>query len=183
MAKKNKFKYPRLVVLVGIISLTFLIFSTQELKLASIMPINGYWGAFIAGILYAFSFTAFISTALFITMAKGQDILWLSVIGGLGSVVGDLIIFKTARFSFNGEFKLLYKEPILKRLFRPFPTFLLHTLKVIVSLIIIASPLPDEAGVTLLANGFSFPKPLLAILSFCLNTAGIYTILYIAQSL
>lgn len=183
MARKGGFKYPRLTILTIVIVLTFFIFSTQEITLANYLQIEGMFGAFIAGLLYAFSFTAFISTALFINMAKSSDILLLGVIGGLGSVIADLIILKTARFSFNNEFKLLYKEPFFKRLSKPFPPLFLHTLKVIIALVIIASPLPDEAGVTLLANGFLIPRPLFIALSFCLNTAGIFTILYIGQLL
>lgn len=183
MAKRTGFKYPRLTILIFVVLVTFFVFSTQEINIAKDLQPEGGIGAFIAGLLYAFSFTAFISTALFIGMAKNQDILFLAIVGGVGSVIADLIILKTARFSFNNEFKQLYKEPFFKSLSKPFPQLFLHTFKTVFALLLIASPLPDEAGVALLANGFQIPKPLFIALSFCLNTAGIFTILSIGKTL
>ena len=91
--------------------------------------------------------------------------------------------FNILIISFDKEFKSLYKERIFITLIKPIPKSFQHFLKVTIAMLIIASPLPDEAGVTLLANGYRLPSALFYLLSLSLNTMGIYLILYTGQSL
>ena len=48
--------------------------------------------------------------------------------------------------------------------------------------IVIASPLPDEFGVTLVSSVSTMRPRQFAVLCFLLNTAGIFVIFLIAQS-
>lgn len=160
-----------------------MMFPKLELPVVKYLSSYGFFSSFFAGILYTFSFTSFTSSLLLFELGKMGNILTLSLIGGIGSIIGDLVILKTAKVSFYKEFGLLYKERFLQRIFRPFPKPLLHTLKIITAMLIIASPLPDEAGVTLLANGYVLPKKIFIVLSFFLNFLGIYTILSLGQAL
>jgi hypothetical protein len=159
------------------------VFSSKELWIGKYFASSGVIDVIIAGILYAFSFTSFTASILFFELGKTGDTLTLSLLGGLGSVVADLVILKTAKISFHREFELLYKETFFRYIFRPFPRPLLHTLKIIIAMIIIASPLPDEAGVALLANGYILPKKIFVLLSFFLNFLGIYSILALGKAL
>lgn len=183
VAKQIGYKYPRLTLLLFIVVATFTVFSSHELWVGRYFASFGGIGVFISGALYAFSFTSFTASVLFFELGKSGDTLTLSLLGGAGSVVGDLLILKTAKISFHKEFEQLYRERILRNMFRPFPKPLLHTLKIIIAMIIIASPLPDEAGVTLLANGFVLPKKIFITLSFFLNFLGIYSILALGKAL
>ena len=181
MANKKGFKYPRLSILLIIIVLTYIVFSSQELSFGQSLKSSGLIGAFISGILYAFSFTAFTATAVLLKIGHSQNILIAGIVAGAGSVIGDYIILKTARISFSKEFAFLYNEPILRQIVKPIPKPIQHITKIILAIIIIASPLPDEAGVTLLANGYVVPKKIFIPLSFALNTVGILSILYIGS--
>ena len=65
-----------------------------------------YLGVFIAGLLFAFGFTAPFSMGFFISLNPAN--IWIAgIIGGLGALVSDLIIFHTIKFSFDDEFKRL----------------------------------------------------------------------------
>lgn len=182
MAKKHGFKYPRLTLLVIILVITFIFFSKNEFFIGELFKRSGIVGAFISGFFYSFSFTAFTAmAALFELGGVSEDLIQLGLIAGIGTTIGDLVIYKTARISFSNEFKLLYKEPILKVITKPIPMRLQHVLKLIVGVLIIASPLPDEAGVALLANGYVFPKKVFVTIAYILNTLGIFSILFIGK--
>lgn len=183
MARKRGFKYPRLTLLSAILIITFFAFSYEGRVIHDIVTPLGTLGAFLAGFLYAFSFTAFAATGILLHISDGQNIVLLSIIAGIGSLIGDTIILKFAKISFDNEFRDLYKEKIFKNLTKPIPRPLQHFLKVVIAMLIIASPLPDEAGVTLLSNGYRLPNFVFAILSFMLNTGGIFLILYAGKML
>lgn len=183
MAKQKGYKYPRLTILLVIIIATFFTFSFEDQVLSSIFINLGLLGAVIAGFFYAFSFTAFASTGIFLELGNSGNILTLGLIAGLGTLLGDILILKLAKISFEEEFKRLYKEPFFKSITKPIPKPLQHFFKVIIAMIFIASPLPDEAGVALLANGYRLPRPVFAVISYTLNTSGILLILYTGKVL
>lgn len=183
MAKKTTFKYPRLTLLIVILLITFFVFSLEGRLIQQIVTPLGFLGAAIAGFLYAFSFTAFAATGILLVLGKSDNFFLLGIIAGAGSLIADLLILNFAKVSFGMEFKKLYKEPVLKKIISPIPMPLQHILKVIVAMIIIASPLPDEAGVTLLSNGYRLPNAIFSLLSFTLNAGGILLILYAGNAL
>lgn len=183
MRNKATFKYPRLTLLLAILLFTSFIFTSEGRLIQQFVTPLGFLGAIIAGFLYAFSFTAFAATGILLALGKSDNFVMLGIIAGVGSLVGDLLILKFAKISFDKEFKNLYEEPILKKIVTPIPRPLQHLLKIITAMIIIASPLPDEAGVTLLANGYRLPNGIFGLLSFILNTGGILLILYAGNAL
>lgn len=183
MTRKKGYKYPRLTILVIVLVLTVFAFAYESTLITSVISSLGLVGVFLTGFMYTFSFTAFAATGILLTLGEGGNILFLGILAGLGSVMADLLILKIARVSFESEFKYLYKEPFLKALIKPIPKPFQHFLKVVIAMVIIASPLPDEAGVTLLANGYTLPKPIFSLMSFILNTTGILVILYTGQAL
>ncbi len=141
----------------------------------------GILGTLIGGFFYAFSFTAFTATAIFLNIPEKENIAFIAIFAGLGSLFGDLVILRIAKLSFENEFGKLYKEKFFKKITKFIPKPTQHILKTILAMIIIASPLPDEAGVVLLANGYNLPKPVFSAISLLLNTMGIYLILYIGS--
>ncbi|MDO8269750.1 MAG: hypothetical protein Q7T54_03710 [Candidatus Levybacteria bacterium] len=183
MARRTKFKYPRLTLLLVILLVTSFIFASEGELIHQLVTPLGFLGAAIAGFLYAFSFTAFAATGILLRLGGSENILFTGIAAGIGSVIGDLLILKVAKVSFEHEFKSLYKEPFAKAVIKPIPRPLQHFIKVLVAMIIIASPLPDEAGVALLANGYVLPRPIFSLMSFILNTTGILVILYAGRVL
>jgi len=132
----------------------------------------GYLGVFVAGIFFAFTFT--ISTAIVVLLLFGQTIpAWeIGLIAGLGATVGDFFIYKFIKDH------LIERASNLLKKFRKFPLTEIAKTKYfkwtlpILGALIIASPFPDEIGMTLL--GIAKVKTYqFMILSFVLNVIGI----------
>lgn len=178
-----KFRYPKIMLLVIMIILSYFIFTNPLIsnylsKLGSL----GYLGVFIGGVLFAFGFTAPFSVGLFISLNPSN--IWIAgIIGGFGALISDLLIFKFIKVSFKDEFNRLGKTKILKNIQSIIQNNFGERIKVylmyVFAGILIASPLPDEIGVVMLAGLTRINLKILAILSFILNTLGIIIILYI----
>ncbi len=176
-----KFKYLTLVVL-GFISAFYLAanenFNEFLLQLGSFE----YIGAFFAGILFVSSFTMPISAVIFVILSHDIHPVALGLIGGSGAVAGDLVIFKLVKDHLVDELKELVGDDEvseLRLLFRS--RYLAWTLPIIGGLII-ASPLPDELGVSVLSMSKVSENRFITI-SFISNAFGILAIASIAKVL
>jgi hypothetical protein len=116
-------------------------------------------------------------------MLNPANIWFTALISALGAVLADIIIFKTIRFSFMDEFKRLEKTPAFefmeKEFHKDFRAHVRNYLLYIFAGLIIASPLPDEVGVIMLAGLTRIRSLLFISLSFILHTIGIAVILLI----
>jgi hypothetical protein len=177
----SNLRYPKLLGLACTILLAYFIFSNAAVQ-GYVSHLNnwGYFGAFFAGILFTFGFTSPISAGMFLVL--NPENIWLAgILGGFGAMLGDIFIFQFVRFSFMDEFKRLKKTKILRQTSSLIDNFLGPKIKVYLMYafagIIIASPLPDEAGVLILAGITKIKIGILAILGFILNTLGILLLL------
>ncbi|MBU3912995.1 MAG: hypothetical protein KKB21_00825 [Nanoarchaeota archaeon] len=176
-----KFRYPKLLGLIISIVLAYYIFKNPIVAgYISHLNLLGYFGTFFAGMLFAFGFTAPIAAGFFITLNPAN--IWLAgVIGGCGALIADLIIFRFIRLSFEGEFNLLKKNKtviktgnlIERSVGKRIQMYLMYTF----AGILIASPLPDEAGIIMLAGLTQIDEKTVAKLGFALNTIGILALL------
>jgi uncharacterized membrane protein YdjX (TVP38/TMEM64 family) len=184
---KSKFKYPKLALLGIVIVLTYILFRTTEIGnfISNLGVLKGL-GIFIVGILYPFSFTSPLSAAFFLTVDNG-NIFLTSLIGGLGGMVSDLILFRFVRISFTDEFYKLKNEQIIKKLrnwarkkmHKHVRTILLH----LFTFFLIASPLPDEAGIVLLSGFTKIKMKTIALITLVCHTIGIVIILLIGKAI
>ena len=150
-----------------------LITSTQEMR---------FIGSFIAGILFVSVFTAAPATVALGEIAQSNSVITMAILGGFGALIGDLIIFRFVKDRVSEHFYYLIKISKSERLFSIFKLNLFRWIIPLVGALIIASPLPDEIGVTML--GLSKVKnSYFILLSFVLNSAGILIIGLIAKSL
>lgn len=175
------FRYKKILLLLMSIIASYLIFSNPKVvEYISSLNSWGYLGVFIAGVFFAFGFTSPISAGFFITL-NPENILLAGILGGLGALISDMIIFKFIRFSFMDEFQRLKKTLIIKKVSLLIDETFGHKIKIYIMYafagILIASPLPDEAGVIMLAGLTKIKANILAIISFVLNTAGILILL------
>jgi len=176
------FKYPKLFILIIIILLAYYLFSQPFIPdWMEIFNKLGNFGVLVSGVLTAFGFTAPFGIGLLINL-NPSSILFASLLAGLGATIVDLLIFKTIKFSFTDEFKKLEKTKLIKEIehiVRKNKSVLIrHYLLYIFAGIILATPLPDELGVSMLA-GLTTIKPMkLAIIGFVLHTCAIFCILY-----
>ena len=90
---------------------------------------------------------------------------------------GDLVIFYFIRDRFSEDFINSFGSKFIKHFFSSFHVGFYKWLSPIIGALIIASPLPDELGITLL--GFSKAKTVtLMLVSFIGNILGIYLIVW-----
>ena len=183
MKRLFKFRYPKLLAFVLIIIAAYFIFSNPTVSNFMLM-LNGwgYFGAFISGMFFTLGFTSPISAGFFITL--NPENIWLAgILGGIGAMLMDLLIFKFIRFSFMDEFKRLKHTKTMKELNYLIENTFGHKIKIYLMYALtgffIASPLPDEAGVIMLAGLTKIKANVLAVISFILNTLGILFLLWI----
>ena len=184
MKKGLSIKYPKLLLLFITLLIAYLLFYERtNPQFHDFLISLGYGGTFIAGALFAYGFTAAPATVILLILAKDQNILLAGLIGGLGAVMGDLFIFSFIRHSFKDEIYKFSNEKLVKYLNHKTPNFFKKYLTPVIAGFIIASPLPDEIGVSLLAVSKNISMKIFSIVSYMLNTAGIFVILFIGNAI
>ena len=130
-------------------------------------------GTFVAGIFFTSVATIAPAGVALAEIAKTSSVVWTAFFGALGSVCGDLIIFKFVKDSVSEDFEYLLKELPSHRVKAIFHQRMFRWVLPLLGAFIIASPLPDELGITLL--GLSKMKTRYFILvSYIFNFIGIY---------
>jgi len=154
------------IILVQTGALEFLIDSTTSIK---------FIGAFFAGIFFISIFTVSPAAVVLAEILKTNQILETAFMAASGALIGDLIIFRFVRNNISNDFKYLLEQTGLKRFKKIFHLKFFHWLAPFLGALIIASPLPDELGISLL--GLSKIKLRYFIpLSYILNFSGILII-------
>jgi len=179
-----KLKYKKLMLLALSFVIAYFLFSGRDIFLFRYLLTSfDYAVTFIVGVFFAYGLTAAPATAILLILAKEQNIFLATLVGGLGALVGDLLIFNFIRFSLMDEIELISKEKIFFDIGQRLPTFFKRYLVPVLSGFIIASPLPDEIGVALLATSTNISQKLFFLISFTLNALGIFFILTIGANL
>ncbi len=174
------FKYPKLVLLAAVIILSYYLFTLPSIKFfVSALGQFKYISDFIAGIFFTFGFTTPLSIGFFI-VSTPTNILLSTVIASVGSVIGNMIIFKTIKFSLMDEFNELEKKNIIKKIKKIIEKnkniLIRHYLIYIFAGFILATPIPDEVGVSMLAGLTTINLRNFAVISFILHAIPIFLI-------
>ena len=140
----------------------------------------GYLGAFITGIFFVSTFTVVPASVVLFKLANTSHPLEVAILAGLGAMFGDYVIFRLVKDKIFEEMAPLFQKihkNYLGILFKsPYFSWLLP----VIGAVIIASPVPDEAGVSML--GLSKIRPWqFFIVTFTLNTIGIFLIVSAAK--
>ena len=139
-------------------------------------------GILIAGMLFTSVFTT--APAIVFLGKLGQvEPLWLvAVVGAFGALLGDAIIFRFVKDSLVKDMETLVSLARPKRLRHIFHLKFFRWFTTFIGALIIASPLPDELGITLM--GFAKTNNrVFAVLSFIMNMLGIIAIVLLARAL
>ena len=174
----HRYRYKNLTYLLISLLVSFVLLKNEIFRYFLLHLGNlGYLGAFAAGMLFVSTFTAAVGSVILLLLAEYLSPLEIGLIAGLGAVVGDTVIFQFIRN------KGLVNE--IAHLFEYFGgdkiSHLLHTKYFswtlpVIGALIIASPLPDELGVSLM--GISKMKTAqFLVVSFLLNSVGIFLII------
>lgn len=169
--KVHKFKNLTLTIL-SIILVIFLSRNPQFNNLIASVGNLGPLGAFIGGALFVCTFTISLGAIILFGLAKTISPLEIGIFAALGAVFTDFVIFHYVKNNLMDEIEELYED------------ISGHHLKVVVhskffgwflpvlGALILASPLPDEIGVSLMGIARMNPLTFL-LLSFVLNGIGI----------
>lgn len=140
----------------------------------------GYFGAFVVGIFFVSIFTVAPSILVIYYLAQSLNLWEVALFAGLGAMIGDFLIFSFIRDGFFDEIKPLFsflKKPLLVRLFNsPYFSWTLP----IVGAIIIASPFPDEIGISLMGLS-KIKRWQFLLVSFFLNSSGLLAIAMLSR--
>ncbi len=147
--------------------------STKELELI---------GSFVSGIFFTSVFTTAPAIVTLGEIAQVNSVFLTALLGSLGAVFGDLIIFYFIRDRLSSHLmELISERGLPKRLKKLFKMRMFRWFTFLLGGIIIASPLPDELGIGLL--GFSKMKLSWFVpISLVFNFIGILLIGLLARS-
>lgn len=134
---------------------------------------------FVSGAMYSFSFTAGLSVLLFSEMSITKEMLFpLSLIAAAGGLLADLLIFKFIKDVILDELGDHAKKLIARATRKTAPKVALGAL----GAAIIASPFPDEIGLTFMGvSKIKFWE--LVVLTYALDTLGSYLIISTVASI
>ena len=139
-------------------------------------------GSIVAGIFFVSIFTAVPAGVILYELAQANSVLLIALLGGFGSLIGDLIIFYFVRNSVAKDLEYIAQQHHQDRLVHIVKQRLFRWMLITLGAIIVASPIPDEIGLALM--GISRMKLVHFIpLSFVLNFCGILIIALIAKSM
>jgi len=175
-------KYPKLLLMAITAFLAYGLFQDQGIQsFFHSLGGLGYLSAFLGGMLFAFGFGAPFGVAILATIADDLNIFIAAAVGGLGALLSDYLLFKFIRVTFNDEIQR-FKDSKAFALFngmlvRRIPPKAAFYISLGVAGLVIASPLPDELGVAMLAGITTVRERTFALISFSLNTIGILAVL------
>jgi uncharacterized membrane protein YdjX (TVP38/TMEM64 family) len=135
----------------------------------------GYLGVFVAGVLLVSTFTAPTGIAMLLILTKQYAPIEIVLLAGAGTVVSDVLIFYFVRDNLANELEDLYKQFGGSHLTHIFHSKHFRWTLPVIGTFIIASPLPDELGVSLLSIS-KMKLPQFILTSFCLHSLGIFLI-------
>lgn len=160
------------------LSIVIAIILAKTGALAGILTSTQEWellGSLVAGIFFVSIFTAAPAGVVLFEIAVRSSIWEVALFGGIGALIGDLLIFRFIKDSISEDIHWLMRKTKQERLVSIFKPKLFKWVIPFIGALIIASPLPDEAGLAMM--GLSKMKTSIFIpISFALNFLGILAI-------
>ncbi|MEN9614355.1 MAG: hypothetical protein RLZZ347_662 [Candidatus Parcubacteria bacterium] len=134
---------------------------------------------YVAGLFFTSVFTTPLAIVLLGELAMHNNIYLLAVIGGLGALSGDYVMFRFFKDRVSEDLAFLLKLSKIRRLPHLFRTTAFKWFAPFLGALVIASPLPDEIGVAILGLSKLDERTFVPI-SFVANSLGILVIGLIA---
>ncbi len=130
------------------------------------------WASLIAGAFFTSVVTTAPAIAVLGELSQEGNLFAVALVGGFGAVLGDFIIFSFVRDRVSKDAAFLLRGPRMMRILHIFKHRRFRRVLPWVGALIIASPLPDELGLTLLglskvSNRYFF------LISYAMNAIGI----------
>jgi len=178
----HRWKYPNITLLIVSLAATVFLLSNGFLDhLTTGLGTLGYLGVFVTGFFFVSTFTIAPAAAILFQFAQILDPLPVAVIGGLGAAIGDYIAYRFIRDRLFAELNPLLRALHLYRQINILHSRYFAWLAPVIGAAIVASPLPDEIGLSLLGlKKINFSR--FIVLAFLLNSLGMYIIALAANS-
>lgn len=177
--------FPLTLLLIASMLGAYALFMTGGLNW--IHEIDHGWGeyasVFIGGMLFTFGFTAPFGVGIFVEIGHAVHPIYGALLGGVGAMIADLLIFDVIRFeALHHEIIRMKSCAIIQRIHRllhheRFPEKLRRYLLWCFAGIMITSPFPDEIGIILIGSMSTIDRKTLGLLCYIFNTLGIFLIL------
>lgn len=177
---KNRYKYPNLILFFLILFVTYFLYRYGFLDVVVRgLEDFGYLGIFLVGMFFVSTFTVAPATAILFLLHGKYSVPEISLIAGMGSVLGDYLIFRFIKDGLADELKDIFRR-VAGDSFVRFH-WIAHTryfgwLGPVIGALIIASPFPDELGVGLLGI-YKLDNRKFILLTWILDTIGIFLLL------
>ena len=181
MRKQKKHLFQDVLLL--IISIGFAVYMVKSgLAHELIAHLDGlsWLGIIIAGIFFTSIFTTAPAIAILGTFAETTSLPVLVVLGGIGAVLGDYVLYLLVRDRVTKDFQYLLSFSRMKRFPAIFRTRLFKFFVPFIGALVIASPFPDEIGVAMLGAS-KVKSKMFFLISFLANSGGIFVIGWIAK--
>ena len=132
--------------------------------------------SFIAGIFFTSVFTLAPASVTLVHVAQSAPITGVIIWGGLGAMFGDLILFLFIKDRFADDLKKAFRPHHIRVFMKTMHFGFMKWLSPVIGALLIASPLPDEFGITLLGMSKIKVAVLLPI-ALIMNMLGIYLLI------
>ncbi len=138
--------------------------------------------AFIAGIFFTSAFTIAPAGVVLAELMKTTPVFEVALMGSIGAVIGDLIIFLFIRDSLCDDLNYMLKVVHFQRYKVLFHRRFFRFVTPLIGGLIIASPLPDEIGLAMMGLSKVRTSVLIPI-TFGMNFVGIILIAVLTHAL
>lgn len=178
-ARKN-IKEDIIAVSVSVALAWFLISSGVLASLLAASDAGKIFESFAVGIFFTSAFTI-APAAIFLAELSQNISPWLvAFFGALGAMCGDLVLFLFIRDRLTEDIKALFPKRAVRHFLNSFHLGFWKWLAPLLGALIIASPLPDELGVSLLGLSRTRVAVLLPV-AFVMNFLGILAVAGVAS--
>lgn len=185
MNTKQPFQYTYTTLFLFSIFLGVILFVSGVLhQVALALAPLGYLGALINGFFFSTALTSAISSLMFVELGNTLSPLPTAILGGVGAMTTDIILYRFFKDRLFGELHLLGNTVFSPIRIQRFVLLLqkpwLRWLLPILGIIVISSPFPDELGIALFGLA-GVQLRFLSAITFVANTIGIFILLTIGR--
>lgn len=178
---RYEYKHATLAIL-AIVLFVLLLDSVVFTTIFAFLESLGYIGGFIAGFLSVSFFTAAPAVVLMVDLSTKLEPYWLALMIAFGSTVGDWLALKFYDEKVFQELRPLFKKMRMPSLIRVMRHRFTSWILFLAGAFIIATPIPDEIGLSLMGIS-KFRKRYILFICFLLNTVGALTLILVARAL
>jgi hypothetical protein len=170
------------VIIIAIGMLVAVILSRLGIIDALVYSLRNYsaLASFIAGIFFTSTFTIAPASVAIVHIASYTPLPIVAIWGALGAMCGDLILFFFIKDRFAEDLRSAVDMRKVRHFFHSFHFGFLKWLAPVLGAVIIASPLPDEFGISLLGMS-KIRTAVLMPISYVMNFFGIFLIVGFAN--